>query len=59
MLVERREGNVCQQRRGDAALRGTGDRVPDGATLGEDAGLQERLHQAQDASVCDAMPHPT
>ena len=44
--------------RRDAALRGTGDRVPDGATLGEDAGLQERLHQSQDASVSNAVPHP-
>ena len=58
MLVEHREGDVGQQRREDAALRGAGDRVPVGAILGEDAGLQERLHQAQDASVSDPMPHP-
>jgi hypothetical protein len=58
MLVEHREGNVCQQRRGDGALRGAGDRVPDGATLGEDASLQERLRQTQHAPVPDAIAHP-
>ena len=42
----------------DAALRGAGDRVPDGATLGEDASFQERLHQTQDAPVPDAIAHP-
>ncbi len=39
-------------------MRGAGDRVPVDAILGEDARLQERLDQPQDAFVPDAFPHP-
>jgi len=45
MLVEDRESDVGKQRREDAALRCAGLGPDDLATLGEDAGLQERLHQ--------------
>jgi site-specific DNA recombinase len=41
----------------DRALRGSGVVVPQQAVLAEDARLEERLHQVQDALVCDACPH--
>ena len=54
------EGEHCQVRWGreDRPLRGSGGGVPKLAILGEDAGLQERLHQSQDTSVRDSRPHP-
>lgn len=36
----------------------SGARVPPDVTLGEDAGLQKRLRQCQDALVPDTTPHP-
>jgi hypothetical protein len=58
VLVEGRKGEVAQQRREDPALGRTGDRVPLDAVLGEDAGFEERLHQGEDASVCDPFSQP-
>ena len=58
MLVEDRQGDVGQQRREDPALGCAGARVPLDAILGEDAGLEERLHQPQDALVPDSSSHP-
>jgi hypothetical protein len=40
-------------------LGGAGDRVPLGAVLAEDAGLEERLHQGQDPLVPDSIPDPS
>jgi site-specific DNA recombinase len=40
----------------DATLGRAGDRVPLHQVLGEDAGLEERLHQAQDTLVPDSHP---
>ena len=57
VLVEDRQGDVGKQRRENPALRGTGVVVPKLAILTEDAGLQERLHQAQDAFVPDPTSH--
>ena len=39
-------------------LGGAGDAVLGGASLGEDARLQERLHQREHTLVCDSRPHP-
>src|SRR5207302_9004551 len=44
-------GYLLRGRSHKATLRGTGARVPLGAFLGEDARLEERLHQGQDALV--------
>jgi site-specific DNA recombinase len=44
--------------RDDRSLRSTGVGVFQLAILGEDPGLQERLHQGQDAFVPDPGPHP-
>jgi site-specific DNA recombinase len=43
--------------REDRTLRGTGVGFLPAAILGEDARLEERLHQGQDALVPDACPH--
>jgi site-specific DNA recombinase len=43
----------------DPALRGAGDRRAVQAVLGEDPGPQERLHQTQDALICDPISHPS
>jgi hypothetical protein len=40
-------------------LGGAGDRVPLGAILAEDAGLEERLHQGPDPLVPDSIPDPS
>jgi site-specific DNA recombinase len=53
-----RESSLLRWGREDRPLRSTGVGVPQRATLGEDACLQERLHQGQDAVVPDAGPHP-
>ena len=58
VIVEDGQGDVGQQRGEDPTLRGAGDRVRFGPVLGEDPGLQERLHQRQDALVPDSAPHP-
>ena len=58
VLVQHRQGHVAEQRREDRPLRGTGVGFPHDAVLGEDARLQERLHQGQDAFVPDPSPHP-
>ena len=58
VLVQHRQRHVAQQRREDRPLRGAGVGVPQDAVLTEDPGLQERLHQGQDAFVPDAMTHP-
>lgn len=57
------EGDSCPSyplRRGreDRPLRGPGAVLPKYAVLTEDSGLQERLHQGQDAFVPDATTHP-
>jgi hypothetical protein len=39
-------------------LWGSGGGRPQGAVLTEDARLEERLHQSQDALVPDAFPYP-
>jgi site-specific DNA recombinase len=44
--------------RGDPALRGAGRGVPLAAVLAENAGLQERLDQHEDALVGDPSTHP-
>jgi site-specific DNA recombinase len=44
--------------RDDSALRSTGDVVPVAEILGENPGLEERLHQGQNAFVPDTTPHP-
>jgi site-specific DNA recombinase len=43
----------------DPPLGCAGDRVPSAAILTEDAGLQERLHQARDTFVSDPVSHPS
>src|SRR6266511_4314372 len=40
-------------------LRGAGAAVPQRAVLGEDARLEERLHQGQDTFVSDPLSHST
>jgi site-specific DNA recombinase len=45
-------------RREDRPLRGTGVVLPQNAVLTEDPGLEERLHQIQDALIGDPCPHP-
>jgi len=57
MIVEDRKGDVGEQWREDAALRGTRRRIPLDAILTEDAGSQERGHECQDASVSDPSAH--
>jgi site-specific DNA recombinase len=51
-------GYLLRGRSQDAALWSAGDRVPHAAILVEDAGLQERLDQHQDALVGDALTDP-
>ncbi len=58
VLVEDRECDVGQQRREDAPLGRAGLGVPRHAVLGEDAGMEERLHQPHDTLVPDPMSHP-
>ena len=58
VLVQDREGHVAQQRGKNRPLRGTGVVSPSARVLTEDARLEERLHQSQDAFVPDAFPHP-
>ena len=57
MLIQDGQGHVAEQRRQDRPLRGSGAGLPEDPVLTEDAGLQERLHQGQDALVPDASPH--
>ncbi len=54
---EHRPGYPLCWGREDRTLRSTGVGVLQRAVLGEDARLQERLHQRQDALVPDASPH--
>src|ERR1039458_8460553 len=58
VLVQHRQGDVSHQWWKNPALRSVGDRVPVNATLGEDAGSKERLHQSQDALIPNSTPHP-
>ena len=58
MLVEDRERQVTEQRRENPALGRAGDRVPLDALAAEDASLEERLDQEQDALVRDSGPQP-
>ena len=58
MLIQRRECDVSHQRRENPALRSARDRSLEGALLGQDPGLEERLDQRQDALVHDAPSHP-
>jgi DNA invertase Pin-like site-specific DNA recombinase len=53
-----RESSLLRWGRGDAALGGAGNGVPDLACLGHDARLQEGFDQGQDAFVPDPPPHP-
>ncbi len=53
-----RESSLLRWGREDRTLRSTGVGVLQRAVLGEDARLQECLHQRQDALVPDASPHP-
>jgi hypothetical protein len=57
MLVEGRQRDVAEQRGENPPLWGAGDGVPPGAILGQDAGLEERLDQRQDALVGDPSAH--
>ena len=58
VLIERRQGDVGQQRGQDAALRRAGVGVPVLAELGEHPGLEERLDQREHPLVLDPLPHP-
>ena len=58
---------MCSSRTDSATLLSNGERIqpcgvpagcPEAGILAEDARLQERLHQGQDALVPDASPHP-
>ncbi len=57
MIVEHGQGDVGQQRRQDPPC-GVPVLVFRDAVLTEDPGLQERLHQRQDAFVPDPSTHP-
>jgi hypothetical protein len=59
VLIERREGDVGQQRQEDPALWRAADRVVKVAVLGQDPGPQERLDERQHAFVRDPPTHPT
>jgi site-specific DNA recombinase len=50
-------GYLLRRRRQDPPLGCAGDRVPLGAVLAEDAGLQERLDQPKDPPVGDPLSH--
>jgi site-specific DNA recombinase len=54
---EHRPGYPLRWGRGDAALGGSGDGLPDVSTLLQDACLQEGLDQSQDPLVPDPPPH--
>ncbi|HEX5116137.1 MAG TPA: hypothetical protein VFW65_13160 [Pseudonocardiaceae bacterium] len=58
MFIQRREGDVRQQRRGDAALGRAGVRVPGLAVGRHDARLQECLDQSENPLVLDSSSHP-
>jgi hypothetical protein len=58
VLVQDRQGYVAQQRGQDRPLRTASVGLAQQAFLGEDACLQERLHQGQHALVSDSRPHP-
>ena len=53
-----RNSSLLRWGREDRTLRSTGVGVLEHAVLGEDARLQERLHQRQDAPVRDSRAHP-
>jgi site-specific DNA recombinase len=53
-----RESSLLRWGREDRTLRSTGVVLPQHAVLTEDACLEERLHQGQDAFIPDACPHP-
>ena len=55
---DHRRGYLLRWGREDRTLRGPGVVLPQHAVLTEDPGLQERLHQGQDAFIPDASPHP-
>jgi hypothetical protein len=56
-LVQDREGHVAEQGREDRPLRRAGVVVPQSAILTEDARLEERLDQRQNAFVPDPSAH--
>src|SRR5664279_1887811 len=58
MLVQHGQGDICQQRGQNSALRSAGNRLTVLVILGEDASPQKRLHQMQDPFVPDSIPHP-
>src|SRR6266511_4235689 len=59
VVVQLGEGDVGQQRRQNATLRGSGVGAPVDAVLAEDPGAQERLDQLQNPLVLDPFPHQT
>ena len=58
VFVQPGQGHVAEQRGQDRSLWSTGVGVLQQGVLGEDACLQECLHQRQDALVTDASTHP-
>jgi hypothetical protein len=57
-LVQDGEGHIAEQRGENRTLGGTGVVLPQHAVLAEDARLEERLDQGQDAFVSDTTAHP-
>jgi hypothetical protein len=58
VLVQDRQSHVAEQRGQDRTLWGPGVVLPQHTVLTEDARLEERLHQGQNAFVSDSRPHP-
>ena len=56
MVVQRRQGNIGEQRGKNSALRGSGQCLFPVSEFGEYPGFQERLHQRAHPLVLD--PHP-
>src|SRR5271165_1108982 len=56
MVVQRREGDIGEQRRENSALRRPGQGVFPVSEFGEDPGFQERFHQRAYTLILD--PHP-
>ena len=59
VVVERRQRDVGQQRRKDAALGCAGVGVFLSSELGQDPGVEEHPDKAQHSLVPDPSPHPT
>jgi hypothetical protein len=53
VIIQHGQRDVGQQRGEDPALRGAGDGAFPGAGVGQDTGLEERLHQRQDSFLFD------